>query len=152
MIPEVEKQMCVTVENMIILLTNYTDKACWKRAVFFAEVCLNWIEELDPGNEYVKETRKGIDEFYNDSENAKWKEVNENLTERNDVEDRQGVQRIHIGFDTPGQDPGTWFTGIDKALFEKLGIRPSFSVRRGDIDMDAGIGRFTTLSRDSGIS
>jgi len=118
MIPEVEKQMCVTVENMIILLTNYTDKACWKRAVFFAEVCLNWIEELDPGNEYVKETRKGIDEFYNDSENAKWKEVNENLTERNDVEDRQGVQRIHIGFDTPGQDPGTWFTGIDKALFE----------------------------------
>ena len=110
--------MSITVENMIFLLTNYTNKALWKRAIFFAEICLDWIEELDPSSEYAKESRKDIEEFYNDSKNIKWKEANENLTERNDVKDRQEVQRIHIGFDTPGQDPGTWFTGIDKALFE----------------------------------
>ena len=110
--------MSIPTKNMIFLLKNYTDGACWRRAIFFAEVCLEWIEDLKPDNEYVKKIRKDIDEFYNDSENAKWKEANESLTERDDVKDGQGVQRIHIGFDQPGQVTGTYFTGIDKALFE----------------------------------
>ena len=109
--------MSIKEDAALRLLQIYWGDAVWRRALFVAIPCLDWIEELAPeAKDWVAQKRKEISDFVEDN-----KEYAFQLEEGCKLDEKErkldsGEKRIAVGFYSPKHQDV--FTGIDKVLYE----------------------------------